>query len=249
MVIELATRDIDLEIAYNVRHLGGYPAGKGKQTTPDAIRSASLHRLMRNGVGRLRDLGVTVVVDLRSTAERQREATPDLAYAGIENVHAPVFEADGSPTGMSQEFPGFAKVYEQILERGAKAYRTLFETLARSDGGVLFHCAAGKDRTGVAAALLLQLAGVSNQDIVADYKRSAELLLPMVPQWEPEWKARGIPEERVRQLLASNPEDMEATLRFIGMRWGHAEGYLEAIGVSRSDISALRARLATSAPA
>ncbi len=246
MVIELATRDIDLEIAYNVRHLGGYAAGKDKQTTADAIRSASLHRLTRNGVGRLRDMGVRVVVDLRSTAERERDTTPDLAYAGIENVHAPVFEADASPTGMSEEFPGFAKVYERLLERGARAYRTLFETLARNDGSVLFHCAAGKDRTGVAAALLLQLAGASNEDIIADYKRSAELLTPMIPHWEPEWRARGVPEERVRQLLASNPEDMKATLHFIGMRWGHAEGYLESIGMSRDDISALRARLAVS---
>ncbi|MCK9519769.1 MAG: tyrosine-protein phosphatase [Dehalococcoidia bacterium] len=242
MVIAFATRDIDIEIAFNVRHLGGYSTRNGKESSHELIRSASLHRLTHTGVGNLREIGVSTVVDFRSSAEREREATPDLRYAGIDVVHAPVFEEDASPVGLSEEFPGFAKVYEHFLEEGARAYRTLFETVARREGAVLFHCAAGKDRTGVAAALLLQLAGVGNADIIEDYTRSAELLRPWRSGWEPKMAERGVSEERAEQLMASNAEDMAATLAFIGMRWGDAEGYLESIGLSRADISAVRAR-------
>jgi protein-tyrosine phosphatase len=247
MVIALATRDIDIEIAFNVRHLGGYLAYGELRTSTELVRSASLHRLTPAGVGRLREIGVQTVVDFRSTAERHRDTTPDLSYAGIQAVHAPVFEEDASPVGLSREFPGFATVYQHFLEAGAQAYRSLFETVARREGGVLFHCAAGKDRTGVAAALLLQVAGVANDDIVEDYSRSAELLRPAFAEWEPRMAERGVSKEHVEKLLASDAPDMAATLEFIGLRWGHAEGYLESIGVSRSDISAVRERMRTGA--
>ncbi|MGE5594577.1 MAG: tyrosine-protein phosphatase [Hyphomicrobiales bacterium] len=243
MAIASLSRDIELEIAFNVRHLGGYQTRTGKPTSPDFIRSASLHRLTAGSIDRLRDLGVTTIVDLRSTVERERDVTPDVTAAGIRVVHAPVFEQDASPVGLEPEFFGFAKVYEHFLERGKDAYRTLFETMARDDGAVLFHCAAGKDRTGVAAALLLELAGVPATAIVHDYCRSAELLKPMLALWEPRMQERGMSPERAAQLMASNAEDMAATLAYLGARWGDAEGYLQAIGVSDADISAVRARM------
>jgi protein-tyrosine phosphatase len=237
------SRELRLEVAHNVRHLGGYPTAAGAETTDVAIRSASLHRLTDRGLEQLREREVLTIVDFRSDAERERDRTPDASRYGIRVVHAPVFQHDMSPAGFDGEFPGFAVVYAMFLEVGAAAYRALFETVAEADGRVLFHCAAGKDRTGIAAALLLDLAGVDEATIIEDYTLTEQLLAPLKEQWLPQMRERGFDEARAAALLAAPAEDMAATLRHLRERYGSAEEYARAIGVSSDTISAVRARL------
>jgi len=237
------SRELRLEVAHNVRHLGGYRTVSGTQTTDVAIRSASLHRLTDRGLEQLRERDVLTIVDFRSDAERERDQTPDASRYGIRVVHAPVFQQDMSPTGFNGEFPGFAVVYAMFLEIGGPAYRTLLETIAEADGRVLFHCAAGKDRTGIAAALLLDLAGVDDETIIEDYTLTEQLLAPLKEQWLPQMRERGFDEARAAALLAAPADDMAATLRHLRERYGSAEEYARAIGVSSDTISAVRARL------
>jgi protein-tyrosine phosphatase len=236
-------RELRLEVAHNVRHLGGYATRDGRTTTDAAIRSASLHRLTERGLEQLRERDVLTIVDFRSDVERERDVTPDTRRFGIRVVHAPVFQHDASPAGLAGEFPGFAAVYAMFLEVGAPAYRVLLETLAEADGRVLFHCAAGKDRTGVAAALLLELAGVDDETIIEDYAVTERLLAPLKDQWLPQMRERGFDETKAAALLAAPRADMEATLRHLRERFGDGEGYARAIGVADSAISAVRARL------
>jgi len=244
MTLTIANRELRLEVAHNVRHLGGYPAREGRTTSDAVIRSAGLHRLTAKGLGALADAGVKVIVDLRSTVERERDVTPDPSAAGIAHVFAPVFEQDHSPVGAAgSEFPGYFVVYQRILESGRTAYRTLFETVAETDGKVVFHCAAGKDRTGVAAALMLALAGVEDETIVEDYAQSSRLLEPLLAEWLPKMAERGIDEVKARQLMASEPEDMRRTLEHVDALYGGAAGYLESIGVSATVLSAVKARM------
>ena len=244
MTLTITNRELRLEVAHNVRHLGGYRTRDGQTTSDSVIRSAGLHRLTENGMRTLADTGVSAIVDLRSTLERERDVTPDTSRTGIRHVFAPVFEQDQSPVGQSQdEFPGYAVVYQRMLETGRDAYRALFEVIADTEGRVLFHCTAGKDRTGVGAALMLGLAGVDHSTIVEDYAISATLLEPMISEWLPKMAERGITEERGRKLMASPATDMEATLLHIDTTYGGAAGYLESIGVSTSTMSAARARL------
>jgi protein-tyrosine phosphatase len=244
MTLTIANRELRLEVAYNVRHIGGYRTRDGRITSETIVRSAGLHRLTENGLRSLADTGITTVVDLRSSMERERDVTPDPSSVGIRHVLAPVFEQDLSPVGQSEdEFPGYAVAYERMLESGKDAYRTLFEIVSDGDGGILFHCAAGKDRTGVAAALMLGLAGVDDETIVEDYAISATLLEPLIGEWLPRMAERGISEQRGRQLMASPPEDMRATLLHIDRLYGSPAGYLESIGMSPTAISAARARL------
>jgi protein-tyrosine phosphatase len=237
------TREIPLQIAHNVRHLGGYATASGRHTTDTIVRAASLHRLTKDGLGTLSASGIRAIVDLRSRVERERDVTPDVLGFGMKRIDAPVFEQDASPVGLDLEFPGFAAVYVSMLESGRNAYRSLFETIAEIDGGVLFHCAAGKDRTGVAAALLLALAGVPDETIIEDYALSETLLTPLLGEWLPRMAERGIDEHRARALMAAKPEDMVATLAHIRSRYGSSEGYLADIGVSASHVSAVRAKL------
>lgn len=242
MTLTTQTRELSLQVAYNVRHLGGYRAANGATTGEALVRSGSLHRLTDAGVAALADAGVHTIVDLRSAVERDRDVTPDVERFGITRINAPVFEQDASPVGLSEEFPGFATIYPRFLDTGAAAYRSLFETIADSDGGVLFHCAAGKDRTGVAAALLLGLAGVDDDTIVADFTVSETLLAPLLGEWLPKMAERGLSEEGARAIMASKAPDMAATLEHIRSRYGSAEGYLREIGVSESATSTVRAR-------
>jgi len=244
MTLTITNRELRFEVAHNVRHLGGYSTTTGRTTSHTVIRSASLHRLTPAGLSSMADSGILTIVDLRSTVERARDVTPDGSPYGIRQIHAPVFEQDGSPVGLEAEFKGYAPVYERILESGRNAYQTLFETIADTDSGVLFHCAAGKDRTGVAAALMLGLVQVEHPTIIEDYALSAKLLEPLMAEWLPKMAEQGVDAEKGRALMASNPEDMHATLQHIEAKFGGAEGYLREIGLSEATISALHARLA-----
>jgi protein-tyrosine phosphatase len=244
---EQTCRDLHLEVAFNVRHIGGYQTRDGRETSSMFVRAASLHRLSDDGVDGLLAAGIRTVIDLRSDEERQRMATPALAPAGIDHVFAPVFQSDASPGSLVLEHGSFAPAYERFLCSGHAAYLAMFRIAATASGGVLFHCAAGKDRTGVAAALLLDLAGVEDDDIVADYAASAPRIRDAFADWkrspaEEAAAATMTPEQRDR-MLSSDPEVMHATLQFLRRRWGSARGYMAAIGLSPREIRELRARL------
>ena len=243
MTLTITNRELKLEVAHNVRHIGGYTTREGRTTSETVIRSAGLHRLTPAGIGALADHGVRAIVDLRSTVERDRDVTPDVSHTGIRHINAPVFEQDHSPVGMDDEFPGYFVVYQRMLESGRNAYRTLFEVIAETDGRVLFHCAAGKDRTGVGAALMLGLAGVDAETIAEDFSHSYRLLEPVLHEWLPKMAERGIDEAKARKLLASDPEDMANTLTHIETLYGGPAGYLESIGVSQATITAAKAKL------
>ena len=239
-------RTIRLDKVRNVRHLGGHPTASGHDTIAfDLIRSGSLHELTEAGRAALAALGVRVVVDFRSDAERETSPTPDLGAHGITIIEAPVFQADYSPGALARqdEYPGHAATYRQFLTEGGAAYRTFFETIATVSGPVLFHCAAGKDRTGVAAALLLELAGVPDERIVADYALSTTELEAMLEERLDRFQEYGISAETGRLMMAAPPRDMELTLDFIRGRWGSAAGYLGALGLAPATIEAVRSRL------
>jgi protein-tyrosine phosphatase len=241
----LAHRIFPIEGSPNIRHIGGYQTHHGGVTSADMVRAASLHRLKPEGVEHLRERGVRTVVDLRSKVERERDVTPELAPYGIAHVFAPVFEQEASPVGLaSEEFVGYGVVYERMLRMGRAAYLTLFETIAATEGGLLFHCAAGKDRTGVAAALMLNLVGVPDEVIVDDYRHSGDLLKPLLVEWLPRMAERGITQERAHSLMGSPMEAMESALQHLHTTYGSAEGYLRDIGLDDGALSTVRRRIA-----
>ncbi|HTE85306.1 MAG TPA: tyrosine-protein phosphatase, partial [Dehalococcoidia bacterium] len=112
---------------------------------------------------------------------------------------------------------------------------------AATDEPVLFHCFAGKDRTGLVAALMLSLARVDPEAIGADY---AETDIQLAGRYE-EWLAKAAPErlETMRDELRCPPEWMLSTLENVEKKWGGVEAYLEAAGLSSSTISRLQSKL------
>jgi protein-tyrosine phosphatase len=244
MTTATLTREITFEEVHNVRHIGGYQTRDGRRTSALIIRAAGLSRMTPASVASLHAHGVRTVIDLRSSKEREEMPTPALDTHGIRHVFAPVFESDASPVGLADRpFPGFARVYKSFLESGREAYRMLAETVAETSDGLLYHCAAGKDRTGVATALLLDLVGVSDDQILDDHSHSARLLAPMLPRWKQGMAERGLDPARAEVMLASDPADIHALLVHLRDRWGDAEGYFQDIGVSLTTIGRVRDRV------
>ena len=131
--------------------------------------------------------------------------------------------------------------YVLMLERRQRGMGAIFEAIAASDGPVLFHCFAGKDRTGLVAAMMLSIAGVDPDAIGADF---AETDLQLADRYE-EWLAKASPErlQSMRDELRCPPEWMLGTLDHLNKTWGGVEGYLEAAGLPSYTIARLQTKL------
>jgi len=140
------------------------------------------------------------------------------------------------------EAPTMPDRYKVIIDRRQNALGTIFNAIAKADGPVLFHCFAGKDRTGLVAALMLSLAGVEPDAIGADY---AETDAQLATRYA-EWLARAAPEriEEMRAELRCPPDWMLSTLEHVEQKWGGVGAYLEAAGVPPANIARLTAKLA-----
>jgi protein tyrosine/serine phosphatase len=134
-------------------------------------------------------------------------------------------------------------VYLEVLEEHRANLAAAVAAVGHAaPGGVVVHCHAGKDRTGLVTALLLRLTGVPRVDVALDYSLSERNLAPQIDRWVAE--AADEPErERRRRIGATPAAAMESLLAEIERRYGSVQGYLEAGGASEADLRAARARL------
>jgi protein-tyrosine phosphatase len=235
-------RRLPLEGACNVRDLGGYGVEGGAATRWNRfLRGDSLHRLTRKDVRILLDYGVRTVIDLRDPPERRAEPSRLEGIAGIAVHKVPLLAELSLPGGRIPTDLG--EMYVLCLRRGAKALRRVFEILGAEHGGAaLFHCAVGKDRTGVVAALLLNLAGVGRQAILEDYAASEANIKPLVEQWSRQYLEN--PDTGWHpDLLSCRPQNMERMLDFLEEQYGGAAGYLRRAGLEEQTLLAIRARM------
>jgi protein-tyrosine phosphatase len=239
------TRLLDWEGGLNARDLGGYATEDGRETRWGAVvRSAALATLTEAGRAALADYGVRAVVDLRLPGELDREPNPFAEPGDHGIVYTNVSILDPA-AGFPPDTITLAENYLWSLEKFASRVGTAVAAVARApEGGVLIHCAAGKDRTGLISALLLGAVGVRAATIAADYAMTAELLRPR----EQEWLAGLPPEERAEReamvaRYAPTAEVMLAVLAGLTERFGGVEPYLLEAGVSRADLERLRERM------
>ena len=152
-------RLIVLDGARNVRDLGGYPVGDGRQTRwRSLLRGDALHRLSDADIEALIAHGVTTVIDLRNPQELEREANPFMNDARVRYENVSLFSALAPVEMMAAQSIDFdmGDRYCHALDNCQLAIAKVLMTIARApDGIVLFHCTAGKDRTGIIAALML----------------------------------------------------------------------------------------------
>jgi protein-tyrosine phosphatase len=238
------TRRLGWEGVLNARDLGGYPTRGGQETRWGAlVRSDNLAFLSPAGREALVRYGVRTIVDLRLPDEVAGEPNPfaEPDHRGIAYRNLSFIDPAAAPPA---EVTTLAEDYKGMLDRFGRAVAEVMAAVADAgDGGVLVHCAAGKDRTGLVSALLLGLLGVAPETVADDYALSAECLRPR----DEEWLANGPGEraEREQALLRFTPtrQVMLEVLDHLDERYGGVEGYLLQAGVTPDDLDRLRARL------
>jgi protein tyrosine/serine phosphatase len=251
---------IELEGAVNVRDLGGLPTEDGRETVGGRLlRADNLQELSPSDVARLvRDIGVTTVVDLRSSAELTSEGPAPLdAVPGIRRAHHPVIPELGSATDVAAEallirkdqdksrFPGdpVCGHYLGYLQDRPDQVVGALRSVAHDQGAALVHCAAGKDRTGVVVALALSAADVRQQAVIADYAATGERTEAILDRLRrsPTY-ARDV-DSQPAESHRPRPETMAAFLEQIDSRYGGVARWLADHGLNPYDLNLLRAKL------
>ena len=238
-------RLIDLEGCLNFRDLGGYPTGDGRRVRWRLVfRSDALHHLTAADVARVRgELRIGAVVDLRSSAELRTEGRGVLAGEPIAFHHLPLFDGQAArPEGWAA-VDTLADRYTLLAEFAKAPIARVVGVLAAADGPVVYHCAAGKDRTGVISAILLGLLGVPDEVVIADYAATQECLEAIVE--------RLMATKGYQTMLAALPPDtmhaeaetMAVFLSSIRARYGSMRGYAGAAGVDGATVDRLVGRL------
>ncbi len=239
-----STRQMVLEGAFNVRELGGLTTGAGLQTrTHQFLRADSLHALSPASRSRLLEYGLKTVIDLRTSQEVSQDPIPFADHENVRYVNISLFETilqnPNADTMSSLE-----SLYIAALDHCQTAIREVLETLATSQSVTLFHCTAGKDRTGIIAALLLANAGVSEAAITHDYALTEQLAKPMLERLLGEAVKKGIDKDFYAKLLTSNAQTIQAALWYLESRFGSIEGYLqEGLGIERGVLDTLRLKM------
>ena len=204
------------------------------------MRSDHIGHLTLAGREALIAYGVTTVLDLRSPAELVKSPNPFADSSGPAYVHIPLID-----DANMREVGDAADMYERylmILDNRQEAFCAVFNAVAEAQGPLVFHCFAGKDRTGLVAAILLALAGVTKAAIVADFGETDSQLAKRYEQW----LADAAPERRksMRDELRCPPEWILGVLDHLDQKWGGVESYLEASGMSPDNIDGVSTKLA-----
>jgi protein-tyrosine phosphatase len=249
------TRHVAFEACFNFRDLGGYATTDGRRVRWGTLfRSDTLHRLTTADVEEFRGLGLRTVIDLRSRTEIEDHGRVEVAEGtfiwhnvpmldNLRLVPTPPDAAPGPEPASLAPGEGYVRMVEQFSESLGQVF-----TLLSQDGALpaVFHCTAGKDRTGIVAALILDLLGVPDDTITADYtltEEAYERSISWIEVHEPDFAAylAEIPYER----RAARPEKITGFLALFRHQFGSAEQFLINLGVDELRLHGLRDRLLT----
>lgn len=246
-------RVLDLKGAFNVRDLGGYKSqtssttdqAKKEQTTKwqRFLRADNLFNLTLEDKEQLYKYGVTTIIDLRSSNELQESPNPFANDANIDYHHISLFE-DLNPFELVNQDDVLLGLYLTALSNRRSAFAEVFKLMADAkDGVILFHCMAGKDRTGLIAALLLLNAGVSKTDITEDYIITNNRIKPLISKFLAHAEQSNIPINKYEKLLLCEAQTMVATLEAIDTQFQGIENWFEESGIGKDICDKLNARL------
>jgi protein-tyrosine phosphatase len=250
--VEIAERKLPLEGPRNFRDLGGYPTAEGRRVRwGQVFRADSLAGLTDGDVAYLERIGLARVIDLRGDDEVHESPNRLANRPGFTYVRRPTGEEGLSPGEWARRFEAgelgeidaswLVRGYRRALdERGPRIGAVLRELAARPSPAV-FHCTAGKDRTGVISALLLCSLGVPRDVVVGDYSLTALYTGDRIPAADAWFELRGIEPERAAHVLSSRREAMEETLAHLDSKHGGVERFLrEKAGIDDAEMDALR---------
>jgi protein-tyrosine phosphatase len=251
---------IDLDGAVNVRDVGGLPTEDGGKTLAGRLlRGDNLQDLSPADITRLTGgIGLTTVVDLRSTAELRAEGPAPLdAVPAVRHVHCPVLPEQGTATDVVADvlltrdhadrsrYPADPRAghYLGYLEDRPQQVVAAVRAVATAPGAALVHCAAGKDRTGVVVALALSAVGVRPDAVAADYAATGERLELLLDRLR---RSPTYVRDVNRKPAGSHQPQastMAAFLDQLTARYGGAIAWLAGHGFGAGDLGRLHAKL------
>ena len=236
-------RHIPFEGVFNFRDVGGYRAdGNSSVAWRRVFRAGALERMSESDVAlATSELGLSTVLDLRHTDEiASVEHELGLLYeSGVKRHHLSLIPAEtrfvdyrrsmDERFGAGQSGPRYAG----LLRLAGQQLAAVFELLAeRSTYPVVIHCTAGKDRTGITIALLLNLVGVSDEQVAADYELSSLSAGALIDYLQSIGRLRDLPADQWRDRVATPASNMQEFLRLLRATHGDARGYLRSQGLS-----------------
>lgn len=260
MTVSPEFRRIPIASVPNLRDLGGIDVAGGTVRPGILFRSTALARLTSQDLPAFETLGIATVYDFRTAGERAdgpehpgsaRSIPLDVLADSKEDVAASVGSLLTDPSAIAATLGGGKAEAQMIdsyrnfvnLPSAIASYRAFVLDLIdpTREGGALFHCTTGKDRTGWAAALILLALGASLDDVRTDYLATNNELAPLV---SPIYEAVGEARDLVAPILEVRPEYLDAALEEVTTRYGSIEGYWrEGLGLTAENLEALRALL------
>jgi protein-tyrosine phosphatase len=242
-------RLVRLDAVHNFRDLGGFPTADGHTTRWRRLfRADGLYRLTPADLEVIRELGLRTVIDLRTFAELDERGTFPHAEHPVDFHHVPVIDntwtaADGEHADDAADF--LEAAYLSMLDQGAPRLAEALTTLCRPGAlPAVFHCAAGKDRTGMLAMMVLGCLDVPDEYIVADYALTAEGMQRMR-----EWAKREYSElfDRIDAgpavFSAAVPEAMLRMIGHVRQQHGSIRSFALQLGVAPEALAHLRSEL------
>jgi len=255
---------VTIDGVLNVRDLGSYPTADPSLITKPSLmyRSGEVSGITEEGKSQLKSLGITHIFDLRSDPEIAKWHSPIPHIDGVEVVHAPVFKnEDYSPEMMAKKFElysvnktdAFMVLYTQIMDNAGPSFRAIFRHIRDHPGsGCMFHCTAGKDRTGILSALLLKLAGVDNQLVAEEYaltrvgREPAREKIMARLRGEPLFASNS---EAILNMFSCRTDTMLAFLSLLEEKYCGAEKYLkDVVQLTDEDISIVKSNILAPRP-
>jgi protein-tyrosine phosphatase len=249
-VTTFAERLVRFDTCFNFRDLGGYETDDGRRVRWRTLyRADTLHRLDGEDIDLLLGLGLRSIIDLRSQHERDDHGR--FRHDGAIRVHhLPMIDVVGGPTRPVTPAPGrprrsVGEGYVSMADEGGRVIGSAVALLARPGAmPAVFHCTAGKDRTGILAAIVLSAVGVRDEDIVDDYMLTGESRAARnayLQVNEPDYYAflASLP-DAAREMHA---DAIPTLLAWMRARHGSATGFLLANGVDEDSLAALKANL------
>lgn len=222
-----------LSSTLNTRDLGGYSMDCGKVTSYKVfLRSDAPIKVSDDDIELLLSSNITTIVDLRSDDEVQLKPCALKDNKKFEYYHCKIHGDGCLPASAETVSDSYLEMVDE-----KKTVLNVMRVFARAKGGVLYHCAAGKDRTGVISALLLLLAGVCKEDILADYQISQVYLNSMLQQYCKINKNVDV------NIITPKIEYMEKFLDMFKQKYNSVEEYFSQIGLSDNEILGLKMRL------
>lgn len=243
---------LNLVGTYNIRDLGGYPVNWGTTRQRVFIRAGNLDQLPLSSQQQLVDYGVKTVIDLRDEWEVQHYPNVFAQSQAVTYVNVPLLgnhlNSDDVWKAETENFQHLYELYGRYLDHCQTQIRTIISTIAENNPAALFHCYAGKDRTGIIAALLLGLAGVPDQIIAYDYAQSKPQIEHLIAEWRNYAVQYGKDMKNFDRDVASEETTMLAMLDHLKHRYGGVTGYLQTCGITDRQLTHLQLLLVQPPP-